>query len=85
MHSFDLRKTLIPFSVLQVTNHFSDMEVLEEMEIIGDNIEIYRDIKSILPASDYELIFEEFKELPTGEFRIILRKINTTSPNRKSE
>ena len=78
MHSFDLRETLTPFSVLQVTNHFAAMETGEEMEIIGNDIEIYQDLKIILPASDYELISKEFKTPGKGDFRVTLKKVKIT-------
>ena len=83
MNSFDLRETLIPFSMLRVVNHFTQMEVGGEMEIIGDDAEIYHDIKSILPASDYEFVSEEFEIPRHGEFRIILKKVKMTTTNHK--
>jgi TusA-related sulfurtransferase len=75
MNSFDLRKTLIPFSMLEVVNHFAKMAVGDEMEIIGDDAEVYRDLTNILPASYYEFVSEDY-EIPRhdGEFRIKLRK-----------
>jgi len=85
MKSFDLRETLIPFSMLQVVNHFAKMKIGDEMEIIGDDAEIYQDIKSILPVSVYEFVSEEFEIPRHGEFRIILRKIKMTTPKHKGE
>jgi TusA-related sulfurtransferase len=82
MNSFDLRETL-PFSMLQMVNHFGAMKIGDEMEIIGDNAETYQDIKKILPASDYAVVSEEFETSGSGTFRIVLKKINTTKPSHK--
>lgn len=80
MNSFDLRESL-PFSMLQMVNHFGAMKIGDEMEIIGDNAETYQDIRKILPASDYAVVSEEFET--SGTFRIVLKKINTTKPSHK--
>jgi TusA-related sulfurtransferase len=78
MRSFDLRNTLGPFSILEVVNHFTRMELDEEMEIICDDAEIYKDIKSILPASTYRFVSEESEMPDEGDFRVKLRKIKST-------
>jgi TusA-related sulfurtransferase len=51
MKSFDLRDTIIPFSLLQIAHHFQHMAVGEEIEICGDEADIGRDLQSILPSS----------------------------------
>jgi TusA-related sulfurtransferase len=78
MRLFDLRNTLGAFSILQVVNHFTRMEVGEEMEIICNDAEIYQDIKSILPASTYRVAPEECQTALHEEFRFKLRKIKST-------
>jgi TusA-related sulfurtransferase len=75
MNSFDLRDTLLPFSMLRVANHFAKMEIGGEMEIIGDDVEAYQDMRNIFSASNYELVSEEFETPHPGEFRIVLRKL----------
>ena len=49
MGSFDLRDTIIPFSLLQITNHFRQMDPGEVLEVIGDDESIAADLKSLLP------------------------------------
>ena len=56
MDSFDLRETVIPFSLLQITNHFKQMKSGDVIEIIFRDANIVRDLNSILPESEYELI-----------------------------
>jgi len=55
MDSFDLRETIIPFSLLQITNHFKRMKPGEVIEIIANDASVVKDLKSILPELEYEL------------------------------
>ena len=63
MVSFDLRETLIPFSLLQITNLFRAMEPGEEMEILAGTdpteTSILNDVLLILPKTQYDLISRE--------------------------
>jgi len=60
MIRFDLREKLIPFSLLQISNNFREMQPGDEMEILaGDcpiQAAIFKDVMRILPKSDYELL-----------------------------
>jgi TusA-related sulfurtransferase len=60
--------------MLAVVNHFAKMEIGEELEIIGDDPDICRDLANILPVSEYEVVSEEFEIPRAGEFRIKLKK-----------
>ncbi len=60
--------------MLEVVNRFAKMDAGDEMEIIGDEIDVYEDLKIILPAADYELISEAFEPPWEGRFRIVIRK-----------
>ena len=51
MESFDLRDTIIPFSLLQIAHHVQHMKVGEEIEVFGNDAGIAGDLKSILPAT----------------------------------
>ena len=60
MATFDLRRTLIPFSLLKITNAFNAMQPGEEMEVLSGTSQtesaIFKDLMRILPESAYELV-----------------------------
>ena len=59
MESFDLRHAIIPFSLLQISNHFKKMEPGEVMEIVGSDLHLTAVVKKVLSASDREVVLEE--------------------------
>ena len=59
MYSIDLRGTIIPFSLLKITNLFKKMKPGELMEIVGDGASISKDLERILPQSECEFSFNE--------------------------
>ena len=79
MGAFDLRDTIIPFSLLQITNHFRRMAAGEVLEIIGCNDGILSDLKRLLPASEFELTDIRTLGGDTSDFRLRLRKIEAPS------
>lgn len=60
MYHFDLRSSLIPFSMLRIANTFGKMKIGEEIEIVSGISEIDRqtlkDIKRILSSDSYDII-----------------------------
>ena len=78
MVSFDLRETLIPFSLLQISNLFREMKPGEEMEILSgtDPTEtaILNDVLRILPRAQYDLIARETTKSDSPVTRLRLRK-----------
>jgi len=60
MVSFDLRETLIPFSLLQIATAFRAMKPGEEMEVVSGvaptDRAILKEVIRILPQADYDLI-----------------------------
>jgi len=78
MLTFDLRETLIPFSLLQVTNLFREMKPGEEMQIVAgvshSDAAILRDVMLILPRTDYDLIAKENLDGDDPVTRLRLRK-----------
>jgi len=78
MVSFDLRQTLLPFSLLQITNAFRQMKPGDEMEIVagvdGVDVAIYKDILRILPRADYDLLSKENLVGDDPIMRLRLRK-----------
>jgi TusA-related sulfurtransferase len=59
MDSFDLRQAIIPFSLLEITNHFKRMESGDVMEIIGSDADITTIVNRILPLSQCEILRNE--------------------------
>jgi TusA-related sulfurtransferase len=80
MGSFDLRDTIIPFSLLQITNHFRQMDPGEVLEVIGDDKSIAADLKSLLPALEYEFMGIENLGADGADFRLQLRKVKPSPP-----
>ncbi|MFO7715313.1 sulfurtransferase TusA family protein [Desulfosarcina sp.] len=78
MLTFDLRETLIPFSLLQVANAFRQMTPGEEMEICAGvtriDAAILKDVLLILPQTDYDLLSIENRLGEDPFMRLILRK-----------
>jgi TusA-related sulfurtransferase len=78
MLTFDLRETLIPFSLLQVANAFRQMTPGEEMEICAGvtriDAAILKDVLLILPETDYDLLSIENRVGEDPVMRLILRK-----------
>jgi hypothetical protein len=78
MLTFDLRETLIPFSLLQITNLFRKMKPGEEMQIFAGvshiDATILREVMLILPRTDYDLIAQENLDGDDPVTRLRLRK-----------
>jgi uncharacterized protein (DUF2249 family) len=88
MLSFDMRKTLIPFSLLKITNLFQVMKPGETLEIVADadptNASTLRDVLLVLPYGRYDLISMENVMLDRPVIRLRLRKTIST-PNKRKE
>ncbi len=78
MATFDLRRTLIPFSLLQITNAFNAMRSGEEMEVLSGvdqtQAAIFNDLLRILPRSGYQLISRQTIAGEEPAIRLRLRK-----------
>ena len=80
METFDLRETIISFSLLQLTNHFRKMNPGEIVEIICSDKNIAEDLKCLLPEKSYEFIRIENVDKNSSDLRIELKKIKASSP-----
>ena len=76
MTTFDLRDTIIPFSLLQINNCFKRMKAGEILDILFCDKHIEDDLKRILPRHQYEIIFPENLKTGRNEFSIRLRRID---------
>ena len=77
MHTIDLRETIIPFSLLQITHRFKRMQAGDAIEIIGIDENVITDLKNLLPASNCELIMAEAMSTRSPYFRLWLKKTKT--------
>jgi len=80
MKTFDLRETIISFSLLQLTNHFRKMNPGDIVEIFYSDKNIAEDLKCLLPEQSYEFIRIENVNQDSSDFRIELKKIKASSP-----
>jgi TusA-related sulfurtransferase len=77
MVTFDLRTSIIPFALLEISNHFKKMKPGEVIEILSDEAGIEKDLKCILPKAQYEITRLDSPALHRGTLFIRLRKVPT--------
>lgn len=82
MVTFDLRETVISFSLLRISSHFKSMTPGEACEILYSDKAIEKDMERILPGKEYECVDVGESGAVPGEFRIRLRKVR---PNNAPE
>ncbi len=80
MQTFDLRETIISFSLLQLTNHFKKMNPGDTVEIFCSDDNITDDLRCLLPERRYEFITIENVNEGSSDLRIELQKIKASSP-----
>jgi len=74
MHTFDLRNTIIPFSLLRIINLFKGMNPGDTIEVLWSDPDMPSDLLKVLPADTHEVILlEETKGNDPG-FRMRLKK-----------
>jgi TusA-related sulfurtransferase len=74
MHSFDLRHTIIPFSLLRISNIFKEMALEETIEVEWIDPDMHEDLLKVLPKGTYEVLIIE--KIGNGEdgYRMQLKK-----------
>ena len=80
MQIFDLRETIISFSMLQLTNYFKKMKPGDSIEILFSDESIPEDIKRLLPEKSCSFTRIEKMDPDSSDFRIKLKKIKALSP-----
>jgi TusA-related sulfurtransferase len=89
MITFDLRQTLIPFSLLQIANAFRTMQPGDMMEITTDRnaagADSIEDIMRILPPGAYDLVSKQnlAEEPPATRLRLRKRSISSTHQSKE--
>ena len=75
MYCYNLHKTLMPFSMLHVTNVFNRMAQGEIMEIVVDDLGAEADLRRILPPATCEItVVQEPTEAGDRQYRLRLHK-----------
>jgi TusA-related sulfurtransferase len=77
MDSFDLRQGIIPFSLLEITNHFKQMNTGQRMEIIVGDVSLLNDLRQVLSGAAYRMTELEELNGERRDFRIYLIKEDT--------
>lgn len=71
---FDVRDTIVSFSLLQISNFFTQMSCGESIKIIACDDGVIEDLKYILGESDPAAVFSEKNPLKASAFSITLTK-----------
>ena len=74
MVRFDLRGSILPFSMLQISNHFKKMRVGETLEVVWSDPGASDDLLRVLPVSAYEVMTIEEIQGSESQFLMRLRK-----------
>ena len=79
MKSFDLRDTIVPISLLRISNYLGEMNPGETLEIICSDPDLVEDLNYLLSEPAYEFMSLEKVKASGPEFRIVLKKSKTLS------
>jgi len=77
MNRFDLRQTIIPFSLLRISNRFQQMKTGERIEIIWSDPTTPADLLKVLPPGSHEILLMEAVRGKNPGYRMQLKKIST--------
>jgi TusA-related sulfurtransferase len=85
METFDLSKSIVPFTLLQINNHFNQMQPGETIEVICNSGSMVEDLRMILPNREYEIVFPERPAAVGQEIRVEIKKRIRQSPKPKED
>jgi TusA-related sulfurtransferase len=74
MLSFDLRESIISFSLLEITYHFKKMRSGEVMEIWGADESTISRLKNMLPTNSYTIKWVEVENAPNPATKVEIIK-----------
>jgi TusA-related sulfurtransferase len=80
MESFDLRDTIVPISLLRISNHFRMKNAGETLEIICSEQDLIEDLNYLLPEPAYEFLSLVRVNAADPEFRIVVKKAKDLQP-----
>ena len=78
MHKLDLRHSIVPFSLLEISNIMKRMKSGELLEVLSDEPSIQTDLEKIIPDGSYKTVGIEYHREDSGEYRMLLKKKNRT-------
>jgi TusA-related sulfurtransferase len=56
MHTFDLRRTLVPFSLLEIRQRFKEMQPGDSMVVLWSDTGAADDLLRILPDASFDIV-----------------------------
>jgi TusA-related sulfurtransferase len=74
METFDIRNTIVPFSLLDLRQHFKGMRPGDSLEVLWSDPSVFDDLLRVLPAGCLEIVSKRVILDPAGEFRMELIK-----------
>lgn len=79
MLTFDLRSTLVPFSLLEIRQHFKEMRPGDSLVVQWNDVTAFDDLMRVLPSSCLEIVSKGEIPESSGGFRVELIKTRTKS------
>jgi TusA-related sulfurtransferase len=74
MDTFDLRDTIIPFSLLDIRKRFKEMRPGDSLVVLWSDPAAADDLMRVLPAACLEIVSKGAIPEPSGGFRLELIK-----------
>jgi TusA-related sulfurtransferase len=81
MHTFDFRNTIVPFSLLDLRQHFKEMRPGDSLEVLWSDSTAADDLLRVLPAACIEIVSTGEISEPSGGFRMELIKTRMEPPS----
>ena len=75
MDTFDFRNTIVPFSLLDLRQHFKEMRPGDSLEVLWSDPSAADDLLRVLPAACIKIVSKGEIPEPSGGFRMELIKI----------
>jgi TusA-related sulfurtransferase len=82
MHTFDFRNTIVPFSLLDLRQHFKEMRPGDSLEVLWSDSTAADDLLRVLPAACIEIVSTgEVLDPSGGGIRMELIKTRMDPPS----
>jgi TusA-related sulfurtransferase len=83
--TIDLRVSIIPFALLEICNHFKQMQAGDIIEVISMEPGIEKDLHCILPKNQYEIVCVDAPLAQRGARVVRLRKLSEPTGTRQRD
>ncbi|MEJ2641682.1 MAG: sulfurtransferase TusA family protein [Desulfosarcinaceae bacterium] len=84
MVRIDLHNTIVPFSLLQIANHFKQMRAGEVIRVVGADKRLAATLQALLPKQSCELTWDG-EDNPSHPFNTVVIKKTEAPRNDKKE